>query len=53
MFGTIVVIKIKMLNEGCTAKPLCIELNAHNLLVKVLKTYCIDNNEVFNFEWVF
>lgn len=53
MFGMIVVIKIKMLNDGCTAKLLCIELNAHNLLVKVLKMYCIDNDEIFDFEWAF
>lgn len=53
MFGMIVVIKIKMLNEGCTAKPLCIELNAHNLLVKVLKMYCMHNDEIFDFEWAF
>lgn len=47
MFGTMLVIKIKMPNGGYTPKSLCVELNAHHFLVKVLNMYCIDNHEIF------
>lgn len=47
IFGTMEVIKIKMLNGGYTAKSLCIELNAHHLLVKELNMYCTDNHGIF------
>lgn len=52
MFGSIEVIKIKMLNGGYTAKSLCIQLNAHHLCqgVKyVLNRYSWD----FYFGWEF
>lgn len=47
MFGPMGVIKIKMLNGGYRAKSLCIELNAHHLLVEELNMYCIDNHGIF------
>lgn len=51
MFITMVVIKIKILNEGYIATTLCVQLNAYHLLVKEWNEYCIDNHGIFIF-WV-